>query len=1703
MRKIKKALSLILVLSMILGMSLNVGAADVTTKAQTEQTAGQDKASVENKDADEPSATDADASADTDAADADKATESKAVKKAEVSTDKAATADAKAVSDDEPAAQANTTTGTKPTDGKTSGQPFPTDINVGHYRIPALMTVGDNLVAAADARWGAYTAPDDCANIDTIVSRSSDKGASWNYTFANYIADYKNERDFKAATFIDPALAYNSKNDTLYMIVDLFPGQNGSQNCSMAAQKGTGFDSNGNLLLKEKASASSYDYYLKNGKIYKVSDNTAVSGYTVDAYFNLSKNGTVLGNLFTYSTEYFQPLMTSYLYLTKSTNGGATWSEPTLLNLKNTTEQDYLISPGRGMVTSDETIVFPCYTYSGSKASIIYSKDKGETWKRSQDANFTSSEGDLVELEDGTLRYFCRHSDNTSNLRYVDITKSGDGYSFGSAQTVSGVSVHSDCNLSAISYSKKIDGKQAILVSCPTSGRTTGKIFTFTVESDKALKKVAEYSVNGNNAFSYSSMTELSDGSIGILYENGDSGNITYANPGISTVASGVTFGDSTGGSDDTDEKTTKDITLYVGQTTTVTDKSGNYESEYNKGNLNENIATVTVEGKTVVGGTTTELTKVTSVTSGSQYYISDGNGNYMKLSDGTLSNVTDISEATQFTVSSSGSYYKIKAEQYYLSLSNKALDVTKTDSNNLFFAPEIYTKSSGTSYYLNCVSGSWQLTTGGSASGALYTATEKETEPVNATEITITGIAVGNTSVTVGKTIYNIEVIEAPDLVNMDTTPFICGAGQGKGSKLTGLVITEGTDYQINLNNGYSGAVWSSEDTSIVTVTNGKVTGVKEGETTVTATINGVAYTIPVTVLAGPTGSSTSTIDVYNSQVTNCTAYYSLDSGDLVEFPEGTQMYVQYTKGTKLICFFATPNTGYALTFINGVNGQYFHQVRNDEGTGYAYTGSGNSHTYDSTQDYTNSYDYFHDQLFTHVVNNSYAATADQAHTLLNYAVEKKCDGGFFYSKSSSGGDITDTTAFIAEKLPTVEKSVSKVNDADYEEGITEIKVGDTITFDVAITQYAPEGIYPSGKGSAADITYTNEKLTDNLSGATFENKAQQTTPTLSDKAVSSDTVTTYPVTYKVTQEDLDTKITNTVDLTYTYKSTYSKGSFSAEAKAEAAVSVLTGTPDDIVVDFGLSVTVDCGKITSYDFESGNASYGDISVSGKTATYSPNQTLKGVDTVTLTNSKGAEYKFKVYPATTVYYEEGFASYSDDWTTGSKGTGNQATSAVGSQANYGYDSKYAKEGNASNGTQATSSTNGANATFEFTGTGIETYANCSSAEGAATVQIRNAAGRMVKLASVDTTAKGTYGNTVSSGAYNTPIVSVNGLAHGKYTEKVYVAKGTVNLDGFRVYGTLSDEATNAAYKKDLEDNPSYFEMRDAVLTALNVNNGEDSVAVYAQVYEKTDGQIDGAIVLSNSSVQGDSNTADTLLQEGPKNELYLANGQSLTFKITTDRAVQIGLKAPSGATSYTITGKEGNQTISSSTDMFYSVKEKGTTSEEQTITITNKGENVLSVTKLKVCDDPDATFGELTEEDIKDAMISLGVIEPEAAYEDAALKLTVNDAKGNALATTTLTANGIAGESHTFAADEIEAAVKRMELPEGYALDAAEYTDIAVAYGESDTAAFTASEQVAEPEPDAPQSAFEKVVQKIVNTVNKVVNFFGKIFGWR
>ena len=564
-------------------------------------------------------------------------------------------------------------------------------------------------------------------------------------------------------------------------------------------------------------------------------------------------------------------------------------------------------------------------------------------------------------------------------------------------------------------------------------------------------------------------------------------------------------------------------------------------------------------------------------------------------------------------------------------------------------------------------------------------------------------------------------------------------------------------------------------------------------------------------------------------------------------------------------------------------------------------------------------------------------------------------------------------------------------------------------------------------------------------------------------------------------------------------------------------------------VVDFGLPLQITTTNLgIEGDWTSASVSgaqYGTATATvGEGVTYTPTKILQGIEILrlTLTGLNGSvTHQIYIYPATTVYYEEGFAALTG-FSGGSTGTGCQSTEAVGSETNnnYGYDPTYSSPVGPSNGSASTSTTYGDKAEFTFTGTGVGIYANCTDSTGALMIRVRDTETKelvQVKTALLGgiTGATNMPENTIG---YNVPVAVFKDLDLGTYTVTITHIKSssdttdtTVILDGFRIYETL--DPSHSVYSENGEANPNFVELRDAVLGESKVSEITDSKyanqvasAVMKQVYD-ANGNTSGAIVIDSASMLSGDQLKD-VLDNGPKNELYLWPGQSVVFKLNADSA-QIGLKALNTQVAYKI--NNGTETIiNTSTDMFYPLNEKN-------VTITNTSANggILSITEIKTFGNAgtESAFASLTENDLLPALMSLGFkeepsAEPEPVYADATLNITVYDPEGLELASDSITANGIVGETNTISANDINAAVSEM-VPEGYELKNVTYSDVSVVYGETASVSFEAEKKVIEPtatpspsptptpvidQPDKSDSFIGWFVDSLKNFFNSIFN---------
>lgn len=1753
------------------------------------------------------------------------------------------------------------TMGDKPADGTTADAPFPQGTGGSNsFRIPALVTLSNgNLVAAADARWNTTY---DGGGLDTIVARSEDNGANWNYTFANYLGDNDNVYNADSTAFIDPALAVDS-NNTIYMLCDLYPygvALNGEG--KTVPSTAVGFNANGKLLLSDD-NGTSYNYYLDGNSIYNA-NGTPVSGYTVDAYFNIKGEDGCNTNLF-FSDSPYKVVRTGYLYLTKSTNGGASWSAPTLIpNVKTASEQVCLVGPGRGLVTSKGTIVFPVYSYNGNTntqcTSFISSSDGGQTWTRS--ASFTgdswSSESAVVELKDGTLRFFYRNGNSV--LKYVDYA---DG-TWGTPVSTT-IKTNSNTQISAITYSKTVGGKQVILVSCPTgpdkagsassnaSARLNGRIQVGLVDTDNTMTWKDPVDVTSGNAqFMYSCLTELQNGSVAILYENYESGwglNNYYTMAYATYSASDLGL-DAASDSGETFTRT-ENVTVTVGGNTTITDETGNYQGSYTGSGLNNNIATVQVAGTTDSYATarlgtnssytdaTINLSDCLYTFSGSQdngWTISGDAGNatvYLNISDSNngYPNNTSADTLTLSYNNNNNAFYisdKSTDPQRYLAFlsddytypyifdegntsvgevyqfliyrpanagedtSNSAIpgyvQITSTDSITNGGQYLIVAYRDGSYYVLH-------PSTSTSGTSGKYSHVAKVTgDSVNTvtTDITITGKAVGTTSVVVGSTKYNINVVRneqnitvaagstatvtdtAAGTAESSNPSIVTVSAQGNSLTFTGVadgtatVTTDTTVYTVTVNAGTPISIrenetksisvsltdgqyveWTSSDSSYVGVagqydsTNGAYTNsatiIGHKVTTDPVKVTGTVYNADgsvasvnnwlVTVTAGAADTNTYSRHVYVNvtQILNCDVYYSINGGELIKINGTGILLDKDISGHFNIMFFAAPHEGYALTYmcVTGSGNQYYTlSDGNPDGTG-----SGAWPFVDPAQATIPSSDSSawkktgttkHGFCWSLLEGNM---TIEQMKVMFSNAIALGCDGATNFTKNKDESFYTEVQ-FVAQPLPTLTKEIQSITHADrtietYKPGM-QVEVGDTINYLITVERpaYLTGNIYnnnsyqPISKisssnkpsytnGSYGTITYSNETLNDALTDV-IDNKTLQL-----GTSGSSEKTFTYNTSLELTMANFaevvkDGTITNVANFSYDYKSEYSTGTLNKEAEAVADIAVKVPA---YVIDFGLPVTIDLtSELGNATISSGTAKYGEVVPNGQSFTYKPTQVLKGEEYVSLTLSNGQSYAVRIYPATTVYYEEGFAvpypnGTVDVTTDGTSENLIQQTSTVGSQDRYGYDAVYNSVGD-SNGTAMKLAAGKGAATFTFTGTGVDVYTRSTIETGSMMIRVVDAENNLVKVISVNTVMKN--GRTDATDAqevtaYNVPVVSLSGLEHGTYTLQIAAVKSgsagafDVYIDGFRVHGTLED-LNSEVYQQDGEANPTFVELRNSVLkaeigSAAIESQYADQIAdsILSQVYAADENGID-ALVVAKGGYENDDGALVTnvqdLLDNGPKNEIYLRKGESLVFTVNAGSA-QIGLKALDAATSYTINNSTA-QYLSASTDMFYSI-------DPGTITITNNGDGILSITELKLFDagTSAASVEPLSAPALTRALMSLGY---EAEPVEAAATLNITVQAGGETLTTTLTATGTEGESHTFTAAEIQAAVEALELPEGYTLDGVTFEDVTVTCGEASDVSFTAAESPA----PTPVSPLQKIIQIAVKIIRKIVSWF-------
>lgn len=433
-------------------------------------------------------------------------------------------------------------------------------------------------------------------------------------------------------------------------------------------------------------------------------------------------------------------------------------------------------------------------------------------------------------------------------------------------------------------------------------------------------------------------------------------------------------------------------------------------------------------------------------------------------------------------------------------------------------------------------------------------------------------------------------------------------------------------------------------------------------------------------------------------------------------------------------------------------------------------------------------------------------------------------------------------------------------------------------------------------------------------------------------------------------------------------------------------------------VVDFGLPVVIpfsDFGitnasdvtvsfneKNTAMTERQGNYGNGKIDMTAKTVTYTLTKTLDAQVPipiyVTDGNGKTQMLSVNIIPATSVYYEDSFASFTDGtgnaadakWTTemdntGAKVTTTQALTELGKMSPddvYGHDAAYADSTKLSMGSahKVTVSANMVNgwtdgsawptATFTFRGTGFDVISLTDNNSGAIAVDIYKSTGERVKgyvvnnyygyIYNKDTQTWEVNNAAKDNALYQIPVMKVNGLTYGEYTVKISVAydsnfdktgdrQFSFWLDAIRVYDPMGED--KETYTQDGEGYPQYIKLHDAIVG--------HSAGIKNTVF------VDG----------GANATLTQYTNHGPNNEVYLTHGQAISFRLSGNldsiASVQIGAKTPNG-TGDVATISVNKQEVKTATEMYYAITDAAKNGQQ--VTIANDGSGILSLTNLKI-----------------------------------------------------------------------------------------------------------------------------------------------------
>ena len=1073
-------------------------------------------------------------------------------------------------------------------------------------------------------------------------------------------------------------------------------------------------------------------------------------------------------------------------------------------------------------------------------------------------------------------------------------------------------------------------------------------------------------------------------------------------------------------------EEKQQEITVTVGGTYELP-LAGNGTNETSKV-LDDTYATVEVKHEYQEAKET--LTKNDSLSGVTKVYISNDGKNFLSVSGNSLSNETTFADATEWTVEeynnneeyylkSSNGYYLIASRTWYFGVYYYSLELINStkpggsDSNYRWkYTSNGFNNSSYNSYYIihsSSETSGWDLSRSDSSTRG-YAYTLVPTEEVNKTTITFTGKSEGSTQVEIDGVLYNINVVAVPTgaMTNTSLTLeyWITNGMVYRSSSKTGHTDTITTD---------TAGATSEDGVDITEVAPNQAFGFFSDDNAVT-----VYYWQSVrldkdnkqTNASGDDETADGTTFTHVRYHAGAWQYKTLDGTwhYFLSTDQAVAYYLQKTKVTTEVDTYVkdwgygtagtTPNTSDGMGQVALTVAVVYPDGTVSPAEKDMYFKSTTIFNYWAGRDIgiiapRNNSDYTISKITVTDGNRKSNSTANVWYASDTITWEKvTTDAGTeWYDETTVWDKVTNagTTPMVNGKNSNITwsaKNTAKLvliylKPTEKETNLKVVYYDDT--YSQVITNYDIAMKYVTG-GKMPSFLTALQNNGKNVQTGVFE---------LDDDA--------YVTNSSGVNQTFNKDVSTVAGVASQYKSGFYKY-VQADISVDGKTMTLHFAVDETklksmyVIDFGLPVRIPISsfgmenpqEVTGVTVLDSELSYGTASAvhenDGWYIVYVPNKTLKAVETLraefTYSGHNAARLTIGLIPASTVYYEEGFATYDGTWNgTTNKGTGTQTLTKLGENDKntngYGYDGAYAENKTDSNATAAVTTTVGSSATFQFKGTGLELYlrtkntnnttdptneaANSVDGHSYMLVQVYQgtsaATENLKRMSFVD--VNNLFVQKDTQYGYNTPCWTVDGMADVEYTVVVRFVKGeTLAIDGFRV----TNKAYESSYAQDNEAQMDTAEIRNMVIANAQTNLSFDAYSnanemyrvatnkVLDAVFNETD-TITGAVILTDDSNGTDTVTVDKeLLNIGPKNEIYLQQGQAVVMELTGNYAsVQVGMRSLTGETVKYQINSEPTKEMNSTVDMYYKVK-----LVEGKLVIQNVSGGILALTRLKV-----------------------------------------------------------------------------------------------------------------------------------------------------